>query len=52
MKKASLLFQLQELKTQMEDEEIKEITKIKILDLLLDYINDVDIRGAVEDIPI
>jgi len=52
MKKSGLLASLAQLKVKAEDEEINDINRLKILDLLLDYINDPQIRVAVEEIPL
>lgn len=52
MKKSALMNELSQLQAQMENELDSEICAIKLLDLLLDYINDVDIRKAVEEVPL
>lgn len=52
MKKTSLLALLAQLKIKADDEEINDINRLKIVDLLLDYINDPQIREAVEEIPL
>lgn len=51
MKKSGLLARLEQLRLEGEDKELEEITKTTLLDLLLDYINDPQIREAVERIP-
>ena len=51
MKKHGLLARLEQLRLEAEDKELEEITKVTLLDLLLDYINDPQIREAVEKIP-
>lgn len=51
MKKAGLIALLGQLKIKADEEEINDINRIKIVDLLLDYINDPQIRAAVEEIP-
>lgn len=51
MKKSGLLSLLAQMKAVAEDEEIKDIRKLQIMDHLLDYINDPEIREAVEAIP-
>lgn len=52
MKKSGLIALLGQMKIKADEEAINEINRIKILDLLLDYINDPQIRKAVEEIPI
>lgn len=52
MKKSGLIALLAQLKVKAEDEEINDINRLKIVDLLLDYINDPQIREAVEEIPL
>lgn len=52
MKKSTLLNFLTQLKTKAEDEEIKYLTALEVLDFLLDYINDSEIRELVEEIPL
>lgn len=51
MKKSTLLSSIANLKAQVEGEELKEETKLRLLDLLLDYVNDKDIRDAIEEVP-
>lgn len=51
MKKTDLLVALKNQKIVADDNELNEITKLKVLDLLLDYINDPHIREAVDEIP-
>lgn len=52
MKKQSALLRLEQVKISAEDKELDDMNRILILDILLDYINDPDIRQAVEDIPL
>lgn len=52
MKKSGLLNLLEQLNTRAESEEIKYLTCLEVLDLLLDYMNDEAIREAVERIPL
>lgn len=51
MKKQSLLNLIEQVKNDAELKEIEDGTKLKLLDLLLDYINDPDVRGAIESVP-
>lgn len=51
MKKSGLLSVLSQMKDKAEDEELNDIRKMQIIDHLLDYIGDTEIRTAVEDIP-
>lgn len=51
MKKASILSLLKQVKDDAELKEIENGTMMKILILLLQYINDPDIEEAVNDIP-
>lgn len=51
MKKSGLLARLEQLRLEAEDKALEEITKLTVLDLVLDYINDPQIREAVERIP-
>lgn len=51
MKKASLLNLLKQIKADAELKEIENGTILKILMLLVQYINDSDIEEAVNDIP-
>lgn len=59
MKKDTLLFQIGEVKQQVEHgeygddmEEKRAGARLKIIDLLLDYINQPEVREAVEEIPL
>jgi hypothetical protein len=52
MKKASLLNRIEQIRVHAEDNEITELTKIELLDLLLDYINDGDIRSVIDEVPL
>ena len=51
MKKSSLLNQIELIKMDAELKEIDGGTQLKLLDLLLEYLNDKDIREAVEEVP-
>jgi len=51
MKKHSLLNQLEQVKNDAELKEIEHGTMIKVMILLLDYINDPDIEKAVNEVP-
>lgn len=51
MKKSSLLNLLKQTKEEADLKEIENGTLLKILILLLEYINDPDIEEAVNDIP-
>lgn len=51
MKKSSLLNQIKLVKDDAELKEIEQGTMLKLLDLLLDYLNDKDIRDAIEEVP-
>ena len=51
MKKSTLLSSLEQVKANAELKEIENGTMLKLLDLLLDYVNDKDIRDAVEAVP-
>ena len=53
MNKSGLLKALEGLRIQAEgaDEEVRYLTSMRALDLVLDYVNDKQIRDAVEDIP-
>lgn len=59
MKKGGILFKLRELKQQVENgeygedmEEKRALARIKVIDILLDYLNQPMIREAVEDVPL
>lgn len=51
MKKSTLLNNIELIKQDTELKEIESGTMLKLLDLLLDYVNDKDIRDAVEEVP-
>lgn len=51
MKKSTLLNNIELLKQDVELKEIESGTMMKLLDLLLDYVNDKDVRDAVEGVP-
>lgn len=54
LKKSNVLARLKQMKERAEDPEdtgIKELLPMAILDTLLDYINDPQIRKAVDEIP-
>lgn len=51
MKKSTLLNVIEQVKADAELKEIEQGTMLKLLDLLLDYVNDADIRKAVEEVP-
>lgn len=51
MKKSSLINQIAQVKLNAELKEIENGTIMKLLDLLLDYVNDKDIRDAIEEVP-
>lgn len=51
MKKSTLLNRLEQIRLQAEDEEIKAMRPLEILDLVLEYVNDKDIRDAIEAVP-
>lgn len=51
MKKSSLLNMIAQIKADAELKEIESGTLLKLLDLILDYINDKDIRDAIEGVP-
>lgn len=50
MKKASLLARLEQLRLTVEDNELREIYRLAVIDTLLDYINDSMVREKVEQI--
>lgn len=52
MTKSTLLNEIKAVKADAELKEIEGATVIKLLDLVLDYVNDRDIRGAVEEVPL
>ena len=49
MRKAGLLARLCQIKA-LQDEELEEIRAMEVIDVLLDYINDAQVREAVEEI--
>jgi len=51
MKKSGLLSSLENLKARVERESDDGTAGLQIIDFLLDYINDLHIREAVEAIP-
>lgn len=51
MKKQSLLNLLKQTKDNAELKEIEQGTMLQVMILLVDYINDPDIKAAVDDIP-
>lgn len=51
MKKRSLLLRLEQVKNDAELKEIDQGTMMQVLILLLEYVNDLDIQRAVDDIP-
>lgn len=52
MKKAGALARLEQIRAAAEDKELTDIRRIEVLDVLLDYINDPQIREAVEAVPL
>lgn len=50
LKKSAVLARLEQLRLVVEDEELAEIHKLAVIDTLLDYIRDEDIRNKVEEI--
>ncbi len=50
MTKAALLYHLEALRVLAEEDVIRPVYKDAILDSLLDYIGDKEIRGKVEEI--
>lgn len=51
MKKQSLLNLLKQAKDNAELKEIEQGTMMQVLILLLEYVNDPDIKQAIDDIP-
>lgn len=51
MKKSTFLSSVEQIRVNAELKEIENGTMLKLLDLLLDYVNDKDIRDAVEAVP-
>lgn len=50
MKKAGLLNLLAQIQAQSDLEEIDNLRPLQVLDLILDYLNDKDIREAVDKV--
>lgn len=50
MKKAGLLARLEQVAISSELKEIEDGTMLTVLDLLLDYIGDADIRAAADKV--
>lgn len=50
LKKTNVLARLTQIKQRAEEEEMTDLTAKVILDLLLDYLNDAEIREAVDEI--
>ena len=50
MRKAGLLNLLKQIRGQSEVEEIDNLRPIQVLDVLLDYINDPEVREAVDEV--
>lgn len=50
MKKSTLLNSIELIRQDAELKEIEQGTMLKLLDLLLDYVNDKDIRDAIEGV--
>lgn len=51
MKKHSLLAQIKQVRDDAELKEIENGTMLKLLILLVDYINDPDIKEACDEVP-
>ena len=51
LKKAQVLARLEALRGVVEDEELQKIHVLTVIDILLDYIHDQQIKEAVETIP-
>lgn len=51
LKKARVLARLEALRGVVEDEELQKIHALTTIDILLDYLHDVQIREAVDSIP-
>lgn len=51
MKKSTLLNNIEQVRLNAELKEIENGTMLKLLDLILDYVNDKDIRDAIEAVP-
>lgn len=52
LKKAAALARLHALRGVVEDEELARIHALAVIDTLLEYIHDQDMRDAVEEIPL
>lgn len=50
MRKLGLLNRLEQIAAQSENEEIDDLRPIQVLDVLLEYINDFDVRKAVDEV--
>lgn len=50
MKKHSLLLQIEQIKNDAELKEIESGTMLKLLILLVDYINDPDVKAACDGV--
>ena len=51
LKKSNVLSRLEQLRALAEVQKVSDLMAKKVLDLLLDYLNDPQIREAVERIP-
>ena len=55
MKKTGLLHLLEQLKLRENEErtpELEHLTAVQVIDVLLDYLNDPQLREAIEELPI
>lgn len=52
MKKSGALARLAQIKVAAEDKELTDIYRLEVLDVLLEYINDPEIREAAEAVPL
>jgi len=50
MRKIGLLNLLNQIAARAEEEEIDDLRSMEVLDVILDYINDPEIRDAVDEI--
>ncbi len=50
MNKTTLMYRLEQLRTMTEENEIQPVYKDAVIDTLLDYIRDPDVRAKVEAI--
>ena len=48
LKKAQVLARLEALRGVVEDEELQKIHALTVIDILLDYVHDQDVKSAVE----